>query len=348
MFQIAEIFLQKSRLFMAGIAAIGSLLFICLLAPVVHASAPADTAQLQAATASQKPGPIYDDANAVSRAFTQSINYTSYYINTAGVNILSGTASTAAAITRFDLALVHGTQTAVSATIRGTGTLLATTVHGISTGVIYSILGIGKVFGFTGHLIGSGVGAVSGITHLSSVVAPGSTKNVPVIVLRQRQAALIQKDTTGVIVAANTSSGGACDAGNGNGAYPAVWCNAPMDTLPTVAYTSDRINRECTSYAYWYFTSIEGHSDFHVTGDAKYWANTTNYPVHSTPAIGAIAVENAGAYGHVAIVHALPGQDYAGQIVPAGNVLVSEMNYDWQGHFRYSFSPISKFSAFIY
>ncbi len=126
------------------------------------------------------------------------------------------------------------------------------------------------------------------------------------------------------------------------------WCNAYMDSVATVSYTSDRINRECTSYAYWYFTNVEGHTDFHATGNAKYWAASTNYSTGSLPVVGAIAVETAGAYGHVAIVQALPGQTYAGQVVPAGSVLVSEMNYDWNGHFRYSYSPISKFSSYIY
>jgi surface antigen len=121
-----------------------------------------------------------------------------------------------------------------------------------------------------------------------------------------------------------------------------------MDSIATVSYSSDPINRECTSYAFWYFTSVEGHAGFRATGDAKYWAATSNYPTHTAPTVGAIAVETAGAYGHVAIVQALAGQKYAGQRVPAGYVLVSEMNYDWNGHFRYSYSPLSKFSAYIY
>ena len=127
-----------------------------------------------------------------------------------------------------------------------------------------------------------------------------------------------------------------------------AWCNAAMDSLATVSYSSDRINRECTSYAYWYFTRVEGHTDFRVWRDAKYWSTTSNYPTHTAPRVGAIAVETAGAYGHVAIVQALPGQKYAGERVPAGYVLVSEMNFDWNGHFRYSYSSLGKFSAYIY
>ena len=167
--------------------------------------------------------------------------------------------------------------------------------------------------------------------------------------LRKQQAALIQVNTTGVrIPPMSGGSGGYCDNGYGNGRYPFVWCNASMDTVPTIPYSSDTINRECTSYAYWYFSQVEGHADFRAYGNANRWAASSNYPVHDAPKDGGIAVETAGYYGHVAIVQALPGETYAGQTVPAGEILVSEMNYDWAGHFRYSYSPISKFSAYVY
>ena len=167
--------------------------------------------------------------------------------------------------------------------------------------------------------------------------------------LRRQQASMIQSGTRGVYIPpASGGSGGACDAGNGNGRYPMSWCNAAQDTVATIPYSSDPINRECTSYAYWYFTQVEGHTDFRATGNANQWAYTSNYPVHAAPAVGSIAVETSGYYGHVAIVQALPGQNYAGNVVPDGYVLVSEMNYDWNGHFRYSYSPLSKFSDYIY
>lgn len=127
-----------------------------------------------------------------------------------------------------------------------------------------------------------------------------------------------------------------------------AWCDAYMDTIATIPYSSDTINRECTSYAYWYFTQMEGFTDFRAYGNANQWASTSNYPVHSSPVRGAIAVETTGYYGHVAIVQALPGDTYWGGTVPGGYILVSEMNYDWNGHFRYSFSPLSKFSDYIY
>ena len=168
--------------------------------------------------------------------------------------------------------------------------------------------------------------------------------------LKRQQAAMIQSGTMGVsIPPMSGGSGGACsNPFNGNnGRYPMSWCDAAKDTVATIP-NGGLINRECTSYAYWYFTQVEGHTDFSASGDAKYWATTSNYPVHAAPKVGAIAVETAGTWGHVAIVQALPGQTYAGQTVPGDSVLVSEMNYDLAGHFRYSFSPLSKFSDYIY
>jgi peptidoglycan hydrolase CwlO-like protein len=164
--------------------------------------------------------------------------------------------------------------------------------------------------------------------------------------LQKQQAAIIQAGTRNVTIPAPSGgSGGNCDNGYGNGSYPLAWCNAGLDDL-TVA--GGFPNRECTSYAYWYFTQIEGHQDFQDTGNANQWLGNSSYPTHSTPAVGSIAVETAGTFGHVAIVQALPGQTYAGATVPAGYILVSEMNYDFGGHFRYSYSPLSKFAGYIY
>jgi peptidoglycan hydrolase CwlO-like protein/surface antigen len=166
--------------------------------------------------------------------------------------------------------------------------------------------------------------------------------------LGAQQAAIIQAGTRNVnitIPGPSGGSGGYCDSGYGNGGYPMEWCNAAQDSLNTAGSFP---NRECTSYAYWYFTQIEGHGDFQVSGNANQWLGTSSYPTHSAPAVGGLAVETAGTFGHVAVVQALPGQVYAGNTVPAGYVLVSEINYDYAGHFRYSYSPLSKFAGYIY
>ena len=113
------------------------------------------------------------------------------------------------------------------------------------------------------------------------------------------------------------------------------WCDAEQDTIPTIDYApGSKINRECTSFAYWYFTSVEGHSDLHVSGDAKQWAYTANRPTDNTPEVGSIGVSTAGAFGHVMIILALSGQTYHGFTVAPGYVLTMSMNYDYAGHFH--------------
>ena len=339
MFEFADLVIQNRRPILASAAVIFVLVFIGVLAPVVQASADSITPRsTQSSYDSTSAAEMYDSPNAVASGLSAAGDYVGHSLDVIQTGMLSGIVTTASGITHAETTTAHGVQTAATGTVRTIG-----------TGFAYMGYTAWSGFASMGHGIGSGFGAVFGLTHLSSVIQPGNqVDDVPVIQLRARQAALIQSGTTDVVVAASNGSGGACDNGNGNGSYPDVWCNAPMDTLATVYGNYDRINRECTSYAYWYFTSVEGHADFEVSEDAKYWASTTNYPVHYTPQVGAIAVETGGAYGHVAIVQALPGQTYAGQVVPAGDVLVSEMNYDWQGHFRYSYSPLSKFSAYIY
>lgn len=248
-------------------------------------------------------------------------------------------------------ATAHATAAVAIAAAHGIGAVISGTLHIAGNIALFT----GKIIAFPFVAVGHGTSyafkAVSNTTsnHLASVIQPKNDVAVPVITPEQaQQVSIIQSGTLDVKPVAPIGSGGACDNGAGNGGYPMAWCDARMDSIPTVSYSADRINRECTSYAFWYFTQIEGHTDFHVTGNANRWANTSNYPTHADPAVGAIAVETRGYYGHVAIVQALPGQTHDGKVVPDGYVLVSEMNYDWQGHFRYSYSPLSKFSAYIY
>ena len=161
--------------------------------------------------------------------------------------------------------------------------------------------------------------------------------------LDAQQAAIIQAGTRSVGGGTYTSS--TCNNGSGSGGYPTAWCDSVQDSFNPIGGFPDR---ECTSYAYWYFTQVEGHTDFQVSGNANEWLGTSNYPTHSAPQVGGLAVETAGEFGHVAVVQALPGQSFQGGTVPAGYVGVSEMNYDFEGHFRYSDSPLSKFAGYIY
>ncbi|MDL2342236.1 MAG: CHAP domain-containing protein [Patescibacteria group bacterium] len=151
--------------------------------------------------------------------------------------------------------------------------------------------------------------------------------------LQRQQAEINRRNSLAANVQASGGNGGACDNGSGNGGYPMVWCDAYQDTLPTIDYSSDPINRECTSFAYWYFTSQEGNS-LHVTGNAKDWVYTANRPVDNTPEVGSIGISTAGYYGHVMIILALSGQTYHGFTVAPGYVLTMSMNYDYAGHFH--------------
>ena len=145
------------------------------------------------------------------------------------------------------------------------------------------------------------------------------------------------QNSRSVYVAPSGGMGGFCDNGSGNGGYPMDWCNSAQDTIPTIPYSNDPINRECTSFAYWHFTSIEGYTDLNVQGNAKDWAYTANRPTDNTPAKGAMGVSTAGPYGHVMIILATEGQGYPGYsgTVPTGEVLTMSMNYDYAGHFHY-------------
>ncbi len=153
--------------------------------------------------------------------------------------------------------------------------------------------------------------------------------------LQARQAALNQQGASRVTISGN-ERGGACDGGSGNGGYRLASgsqgdvCDAPKDAILDWAGVE---NRECTSYAYWYFKRVAGNADFTASGDAKYWVETSNYPVHDLPKAGAIGVIGKGEWGHVVIVQAVGPTSYKGVSVPAGQVLTSEMNSEFTGKF---------------
>ncbi len=364
--------IEKRRYFFVLASIAIYLLLTTILGTTVQTHRATIEARIRASNNGQSTQIANDSPNVITNALAQLTYDIRGGSNTIEVRLLSGTMSLATGLTHFNGAIEHGGYVAVMGAAHGVqnafmfavyseesimrvtghfiGRVAIGTAKATGSGVNYAIDSVLGTVEFNVNLARSVGGFAVGITHVGSLIRPNDATPVPIITqLRAQQAALIQSGTQDVsIVDLTSGNGGACDAGDGNGGYPLIWCNAPMDSVPTVAYTNDPINRECTSYAYWYFTAIEGHSNFHVFDDAKYWASTANYPSHALPAVGAIAVETAGAYGHVAIVQALPGQKYAGQVVPAGYLLVSEMNYDWQGHFRYSYSPVSKFSAYIY
>ena len=157
--------------------------------------------------------------------------------------------------------------------------------------------------------------------------------NSQIASLREQQAAALAAASVGfdgTIPGASGGSGGACDNGHGNGGYPMSWCNAPQDSITTPWGYS----RECVSWVGWRRSQLG--RPVYAWGNANQWADgarAAGYRVDSSPDIGAVAQTSAGPYGHVAIVEA----------VSAGNVIVSEMNYDDAGHYRLGKYPTSYF-----
>ncbi len=343
LFDLVDVLQKKRRLFIVAVCVVADfwLLALCSHTLAVHRSG--INARIHNVEISQNTATYQSDTFDVS-AVTTGMNRA---VGSVEVGMLRAIVAATDGVTKAE----NGVLTAGSVTLRAVGTAIIATLHGVG----YALVFMGRVVAFPFIEAGHGIGyAFSTVTkaannNVASVIQPQQNTKIPIITPEQaQQVSLIQSGTLNFEPAKPVGTGGVCDSGAGNGGYPMAWCNAPMDSLQTVSYSADHINRECTSYAYWYFTTIEGHAGFHVTGNANRWAYTSNYPVHRTPAVGAIAVETAGAYGHVAIVQALPGQIFQGKAVPAGYALVSEMNYDWQGHFRYSYSPLGKFSAYIY
>jgi len=165
------------------------------------------------------------------------------------------------------------------------------------------------------------------------------TNNAKASQLEAEQAAILQAASQsygGSIAGASGGSGGACDNGHGNGGYPSSWCNADQDQSGYGGLWG--WNRECASWAGWHRAQI-GRAVPTGWGNANTWgayARAAGYRVDVSPEVGAIAQTTAGEYGHVAVVEA---------IINGGNsVVVSEMNYDGYGHFRYGTYASSYFN----
>ncbi|HVQ44964.1 MAG TPA: CHAP domain-containing protein [Candidatus Saccharimonadia bacterium] len=159
--------------------------------------------------------------------------------------------------------------------------------------------------------------------------------NTKIASLKSQQAAILaasSRSFNGSIPGASGGSGGACDNGHGNGGYPMLWCNAAQD-YPGYGGPWG-YNRECVSWAGWRRQQM-GHPVY-AWGNANQWddgARNAGYRVDSSPEVGAVAQTDAGYFGHVTVVEAIQGS----------NVIVSEMNYDGDGHFRYGSYPATYF-----
>ncbi len=114
----------------------------------------------------------------------------------------------------------------------------------------------------------------------------------------------------------------------GTGGYP--WANSPKDggSDPWGFYW-----RECTSYAAWRRSDLGhpipawgrmGYADAKTWVD---WARGSGLAVDRQPSAGAIGVYTGGTFGHVMVVEAVSGSQ----------VLVSQYNADFTGHYSQSY-----------
>ena len=123
-------------------------------------------------------------------------------------------------------------------------------------------------------------------------------------------------------------------ASSGNGGYPAIWANAPLD-----AYIDNwgLYTRECVSYVAWKVSSTGRYvPHFGGAGHAYQWPTTLSgvysptlggtIQQGSTPKAGAAAIMYGGPYGHVMYVEAVNGD---------GTITVSDYNLGVDGLYRY-------------
>ncbi len=131
----------------------------------------------------------------------------------------------------------------------------------------------------------------------------------------------------GSCVSGGGGSGAIPPPSSGNGGYPAVWANAPMDSLVD---NWGMYNRECVSYVAWKIAASGRRMPYWGgRGHAYQWpgnAQGAGIPTGSTPKAGAAAVMYGGPYGHIMYVEAVNGN---------GTITVSDYNLGVDGLYRY-------------
>ncbi len=111
----------------------------------------------------------------------------------------------------------------------------------------------------------------------------------------------------------------------GHGGYPTRLDRAAQDSLidPWGMY-----NRECVSYTAWKVQQTFGYMPYWGGhGNAAQWpgnARADGIPTGSRPRVHSVAIWPVGYYGHAMWVEA---------VYSNGNILVSQYNYDYQGHY---------------
>jgi len=140
-----------------------------------------------------------------------------------------------------------------------------------------------------------------------------SANNSQISSLRAQQAAL------------NRQLGGVPMSGDpGRGGYPAVWNNAPQDSMLD---SWGMYNRECVSYTAWKVYQTYGYMPYWGgQGNANEWpgdAQRAGIPIGTKPKVHSVAIWNVGYFGHAMWVEAVNGN----------TIYVSQYNYDYQGHY---------------
>jgi surface antigen len=135
-------------------------------------------------------------------------------------------------------------------------------------------------------------------------------------------------------IAANARfSGGAAGSGpTCGGGYPAIWCNAPQDSLLD---SWGMYNRECVSYTAFKVAASGRYMPYWGgVGNANQWddnARRAGIPVDGSPRAGDVAISNSGFYGHAMYVESVNSN---------GTINISQYNASLDG--RYSTNTISR------
>ncbi len=140
-----------------------------------------------------------------------------------------------------------------------------------------------------------------------------SSNNSQIASLRAQQAAL------------NRQLGGVPVSGDpGHGGYPAVWANAPQDSMID---SWGMYNRECVSYTAWKVYQTFGYMPYWGgSGNANQWpadARASGIPTGTVPRVHSVAIWGVGAFGHAMWVEGVSGN----------TIYVSQYNYDLAGHY---------------
>lgn len=144
---------------------------------------------------------------------------------------------------------------------------------------------------------------------------------------RRAEMSRVRAEQAAAYAAYTQRSGVSLRAGDpSNGGYPAIWANAPLDSLVD---SWGMYNRECVSYAAYKVAASGRHMPYWGgVGNAYEWpgnARRAGIPVSGTPQVGSVAVwgiEDIGGVGHVAYVEGVNGD---------GSVEVSQYNYGVSG-----------------